>query len=70
MKKDMVFYGTSAAEGIPSPFCSCYLCRNAREKGGKDIRKRTMFRINDAIVIDLGADSHTQAAEYGDFIHL
>ncbi|WP_304943292.1 MBL fold metallo-hydrolase [Vallitalea guaymasensis] len=68
--KDLTFYGTSAAEGIPSPFCDCYLCRNAREKGGKEVRKRSMFRINEEITLDLGADSFVQAIMYGDFINL
>lgn len=70
MKNELVFYGTGAAEGIPNPFCRCYLCNNARNNGGKDVRKRSMFRINDNIAIDMGADSFTQAIEYGDFINL
>lgn len=70
MGRDMIFYGTSAAEGIPDPFCTCYLCRNAREKGGKDIRSRSMFRLNEEVSIDLGADSFLQAVKYGDFVNL
>lgn len=70
MKNDLVFYGTGAAEGIPNPFCRCFLCNNARNKGGKDVRKRSMFRVNDYISIDMGADSFTQAIEYGDFVNL
>lgn len=70
MNKDLIFYGTSAAEGIPDPFCQCYLCENARKKGGRDVRTRSMFRINEAVCLDLGADSFLQAMRYGDFIHL
>lgn len=70
MSYEMTFYGTSAAEGIPCPFCDCFLCRNAREKGGKEVRRRTMFRINEEVCIDLGADSFAESQEYGDFIHL
>ena len=70
MSYDLTFYGTGAAEGIPCPFCDCFLCRNAREKGGKEIRKRTMFRINEEVCIDLGADSFAASQMYGDFIHL
>ncbi|MDD2356215.1 MAG: MBL fold metallo-hydrolase, partial [Lachnospiraceae bacterium] len=54
----------------PDPFCRCFLCSNARIKGGKDVRKRSMFRVNEHIAIDMGADSFTQAIEYGDFINL
>ncbi len=70
MRYDLTFYGTGAAEGIPCPFCDCFLCRNAREKGGKEIRKRTMFRINEEACIDLGADSFVESQMYGDFVHL
>lgn len=66
----MIFYGTSAAEGIPSPFCTCDVCENARKVGGKEIRTRTMFRIDEAHCIDLGADAYCQAIRYGDFTKL
>ena len=52
MTKDLVFYGTSAAEGIPSPFCSCSVCENAAGSR-KEIRRRSMFRINEEVCIDL-----------------
>ena len=29
-----IFYGTGAAEGVPSPFCDCPMCNYAREHGG------------------------------------
>lgn len=70
MNTDLVFYGTSAAEGIPSPFCDCYLCKNAREQGGKEVRRRSMFRIDETTVIDLGADAFSQSIDFGDFIRL
>ena len=38
-----IFYGTGAAEGVPSPFCDCPMCNYAREHGGKDVRKRSCF---------------------------
>ena len=40
-----IFYGTGAAEGVPSPFCDCPMCNYAREHGGKDVRKRSCFRL-------------------------
>lgn len=69
-KYNMTFYGTSAAEAIPNPFCGCYLCSYAREHGGKDVRTRSMFRINEEVMIDMGADSLTQANAWGDFLRL
>ena len=66
----MIFYGTSAAEGIPSPFCDSPVCRNARKVGGREVRTRTMFRIDQAHCIDLGADAYCQSLKYGDFVHL
>lgn len=66
----MKFYGTGAAEGIPDSFCSCLVCKNARKIRGKEIRKRTMFRLNKECCIDLGADSFSQSIEYEDFIDL
>lgn len=62
----MKFYGTGAAEGLPSPFCGCYLCEYARAHGGKDLRTRSMFRLSEEICIDMGPDAFTQAARYGD----
>lgn len=66
----MIFYGTSAAEGIPDPFCSCPVCMNARRVRGKEIRRRSMLRLNEETCIDLSADSFCQAIDYGDFINL
>jgi phosphoribosyl 1,2-cyclic phosphate phosphodiesterase len=66
----MRFYGTSAAEGIPSSFCSCRVCMNARKVGGKEIRRRSMLRLSETACIDLGADAFQQAIEYGDFVNL
>ncbi len=49
-----IFYGTGAAEGVPSPFCDCPMCNYAREHGGKDVRKRSCFRLGRNIMIDMG----------------
>ena len=35
------YLGTAAAEGIPSPYCTCENCRKAWERRGKDIRSRS-----------------------------
>ena len=60
------FYGTSAAEGIPAPFCRCAVCEQAREKKGVYQRKRSCFRLSESIMMDLGADAVSQCMEFGD----
>lgn len=64
------FLGTSAAEGVPAPFCQCENCREARAKKGVYQRRRSSFRLSDTIILDLGADAVTQAMEYGDLTAL
>lgn len=59
------FWGTSDAAGIPSPFCECDVCNEAREKQGKFQRLRSCFRLTDKIMIDLGADIVCQSMKYG-----
>lgn len=66
----MVFYGTSAAEGVPNPYCRCRRCENARLVGGREIRRRSMFRVSEAFCIDLGADAFQLAIEQEDFYNL
>lgn len=60
------FLGTGAAEGLPAPFCRCPVCQNAREKGGKEVRLRSCFRLTDKLMLDLGADAVVQAIRFGD----
>lgn len=60
------FWGTSAAEGIPAPFCRCEVCQEARRLKGKYQRLRSCFRLSDKIMLDLGADAVTQSMKYGD----
>ena len=64
------FWGTSAAEGIPAPFCRCHVCLKARKEKGKYQRKRSSFRLSDSMIFDLGADAVTQCFEYGDLVDL
>lgn len=66
----MKFYGTSAAEGIPNPFCFCPVCENARAIGGAEIRRRSMLRLDESVCIDMGADAFQAAIEFGDFTRL
>ena len=66
MYKPMRFWGTSGGAGVPSPFCRCFVCENARKVGGKEIRHRSAFRIDKKVMIDTGADFVTQAARFQD----
>lgn len=50
------YLGTSAAEALPGLFCNCLCCRQAMEKGGKNIRMRSSALVNDCILIDLSPD--------------
>lgn len=63
------FLGTSAAEGVPAPFCRCFACEDAR-RHPENQRLRTSFRVDKKMLIDLGADATVQAERYGDFTEL
>lgn len=61
----LMFLGTAAAEGIPALWCNCDLCKKAWTTGGKDIRHRTAYLLDDDTVIDLGPDFYSQSLSYG-----
>lgn len=69
MYKPMRFWGTSAGSSIPSPFCRCNVCENARRVGGKEIRLRSAFRIDKRTMIDIGQDFAAQAARLSDDLY-
>jgi len=48
--------GSAAAEAIPSLWCNCETCQYARKHGGKDIRRRCSYLIDDDTLVDLGPD--------------
>lgn len=60
----IMFLGTSAATSCPLVFCKCRVCKNARTKKGKDIRKRASLLINEDLLIDLGPDVVTSSTMY------
>lgn len=66
----MTFYGTGGAEGIPTPFCRCNLCEYARETGGIERRRRSMFRIGEKHCIDFGPDAASASGAFGDMADL
>lgn len=57
--------GTAAATGMPLGFCNCDVCKSARKKSDKDIRKRSSIIINNEMLIDLGPDSINACNMYG-----
>ena len=58
------YLGTAAAEGLPSPFCTCDTCKEAMRRGGKDIRTRSQAIIDDKILIDFGPDTYANSYKY------
>lgn len=61
---DILFLGTSAAEGWPGLFCTCHNCRRAAEAGGKNVRTRPSMLIDDAILVDPGPDLYHHVLTY------
>lgn len=61
---EIQYLGTAAAEGWPALFCSCDICKRAREVGGKELRTRTQSLIDDKILIDFPPDTYTHALKY------
>ncbi len=62
--KKLRFWGTSAGEGVPTPFCRCRVCEYARKHQGKDLRTRSCFRLDEKVMIDIGADFVPQSLKY------
>lgn len=61
----ILFLGTAAAEGIPSPFCECPTCTHAREVGGRNVRMRTATLVNDDLLFDCGPDLVAATQRFG-----
>lgn len=57
--------GTAAAEAQPAFFCECESCKYAREHGGKDVRKRCAYLLDEDTFIDYGPDINAQVMMYG-----
>ncbi|WP_066190636.1 MBL fold metallo-hydrolase [Gracilibacillus timonensis] len=58
----ITFLGTGAAQGIPTPYCNCSTCMQARKFHGKNMRKRTSHIINDDLLVDMGPDLFSACA--------
>ena len=57
--------GTSAAEGWPALWCVCDACREAARRGGRDLRTRAAYNIDERLQIDLGPDALSQMWRFG-----
>lgn len=56
------YLGTAAAEGIPAAFCTCPVCRHARQKRGREIRSRSQSLLDGTLLIDFPPDTFYHAA--------
>ena len=61
----LTFLGTAAAEGWPALFCECEACKQALKNGGKDIRHRCAYVIDNDTMVDFGPDTYAQCVSYG-----
>lgn len=61
----ITFLGTGAAEGIPAVWCECELCKQVKMLGGKDIRRRCTYAVDDDTMIDFGPDAVRQTQDAG-----
>jgi phosphoribosyl 1,2-cyclic phosphate phosphodiesterase len=57
--------GSCAAEGWPALFCECDACREARRRGGRNIRRRTVYALDEDVLVDFGPDIYWQSTEFG-----
>lgn len=63
-KSKFMILGSGAADLIPSPFCTCDVCRRSRELGGKNLRFRAGYQIDDSIRIEWGPDANAQFLKF------
>ncbi len=61
----ILFCGTAAAEGWPGLFCTCEPCDRALQLGGKNLRSRAAYMVDDRIRVDFGPDSYHHQQTYG-----
>jgi phosphoribosyl 1,2-cyclic phosphate phosphodiesterase len=59
------YLGTGASEGIPSLFCKCKICEDARKNKGRDIRSRSQALIDGKLLVDFPPDTFMHIV-YGD----
>ena len=64
MEPSLTILGSAAAEAIPAIFCGCPTCQAAWKNGGKDIRFRTAYKVNERVRVDFGPDSVGQEFKF------
>ena len=57
--------GSAAAEAVPALWCECECCEYARKHGGKDIRRRCSYWVDDDTLADFGPDANWQSVACG-----
>ena len=57
--------GSAAAEAMPALWCECATCATARERGGRDVRRRTSYCIDEDTLVDFGPDAFWQTTAFG-----
>ena len=65
-KPSFLILGSAAAEGVPAYFCNCRVCREAAERGGREIRGRTSYNFGGVLQIDFGPDMLQAFQRYRD----
>lgn len=58
------FLGSAACESIPGLWCECESCQLATKLGGKNIRRRTAYLVDDHTLVDFGPDANWQVKEF------
>lgn len=53
----LTYLGTAAAEGQPALFCTCATCREARRRGGRDLRTRSQALLDGRLLFDFPPDT-------------
>ena len=60
----VLFLGTGAAEGFPAIFSDTPINREARRRGGKDLRTRSSVLIDDVVKVDLPPETLCHVQRY------
>ena len=56
--------GSAAAEAMPALWCECATCKYALEHGGKDLRRRTCYLLDNDTLVDYGPDIFWQVTTF------
>lgn len=59
------YLGTAAAEAIPAIFCECDICKEARKRGGKNIRTRSQAIVDGRLLIDFPPETYMHSILHG-----